>query len=99
LAGQRRDHRRPDAHARHRPRRREGDRDAHLGLAARRHKDARRRSGIVAVSSLTVVRGRHGEFTLTLRYSYADRPPSFAKRVEVAKQMLRESLTHLEHTP
>jgi hypothetical protein len=59
-------------------------------------KDASRRSGIVAVSSLTVVRSQDGELTLTLRYSYEDRPPYFAKRVEVARKMLRESLDRLE---
>ena len=59
-------------------------------------KDANRRSGIVQVSSLTIVCSQDGKLTLTLRYSYEDRPPSFGKRIEVARKMLRESLDHLE---
>jgi hypothetical protein len=45
---------------------------------------------------LTVVHGQDGELTLTLRYSYEGRPPSFGKRVELAKKLLRESLERLE---
>ena len=55
-----------------------------------------RRSGIAQASSLTVVRCVDGELTLTLRYSYEDRPPSFAKRIEMARKMLRDSLDRLE---
>ena len=58
--------------------------------------DASRRSGIVAVSSLTIVRSADGELTLTLRYSYESRPPSFGKRIGMAKKMLREALDYLE---
>ena len=54
-----------------------------------------RRSRIAQISSLTIVRGADGELTLTLRYSYEGRPPTFAKRVELAKKMLRESLERL----
>ncbi len=59
-------------------------------------KGASRRTGIVEISSLTVVRGEDGGLTLTLRYSYEGRPPSFGKRIEMAKQMLREPLECLE---
>jgi hypothetical protein len=76
-----------------RQRDRKRPREVHA-LSAR--KDASRRSENVQISSLTVVRGQDGELTLTLRYSYADRPPSFRNRTEVAKKMLRESLDRLE---
>ncbi len=59
-------------------------------------KDASRSSSIVAVSSLNIIRGQDGALTLTLRYSYEDRPLSFAKRVEMVKKLLRESLDSLE---
>jgi hypothetical protein len=52
---------------------------------------------VVEVSSLSVVRGEDGALTLTLRYSYEGRPPSFGKRIEMAKKMLREPLDRLEH--
>jgi hypothetical protein len=60
-------------------------------------KGASRLPGIVEVSSLSVVRGEDGGLTLTLRYSYEGRPPSFGKRVEMAKKMLREPLDRLEN--
>jgi hypothetical protein len=63
-------------------------------LSAR--KDANRHSGIVEVSSLTIIRSLDGRLTLTLRYSYEDKPPSFGKRIELARKMLRESVDRLE---
>ena len=59
-------------------------------------KGARRHPGIAEVSSLTVGCGEDGRLTLTLRYSYEGRPPSFGKRIEMARKMLREPLARLE---
>ncbi len=46
---------------------------------------------------MNVARGEDGGLTLTLRYSYEGRAPSFGKRIEMAKKMLREPLDRLEN--
>jgi hypothetical protein len=43
-----------------------------------------------------VSRTREGGLIIAVRYSYEGRPPSFKKRIEMAKAMLREAVDRLE---
>jgi hypothetical protein len=49
--------------------------------------------GALAVS---VSRTREGGLIIAVRYSYEGRPPSFKKRTEMAKAMLREAVDRLQ---
>jgi hypothetical protein len=49
--------------------------------------------GAVAVS---VSRTREGGLIIAVRYSYEGRPPSFKKRIDMAKAMLREAVDRLQ---
>jgi hypothetical protein len=49
--------------------------------------------GALAVS---VSRTREGGLIIAVRYSYEGRPPSFKKRVEMTKAMLREAVDRLQ---
>jgi hypothetical protein len=49
--------------------------------------------GGVAVS---VSRTREGGLIIAVRYSYEGRPPSFKKRIDMAKAMLREAVDRLQ---
>jgi len=49
--------------------------------------------GTLAVS---VSRTREGGLIIAVRYSYEGRPPSFRKRIEMARAMLREAVDRLQ---
>jgi hypothetical protein len=49
--------------------------------------------GTLAVS---VSRTREGSLIIAVRYSYEGRPPSFKKRIEMAKAMLRKAVDRLQ---
>ena len=49
--------------------------------------------GTLAVS---VSRTREGGLIIAVRYSYEGRPPSFKKRIELVKAMLREAVDRLQ---
>jgi hypothetical protein len=49
-------------------------------------------AGTLAVS---VSRTREGSLIIAVRYSYEGRPPSFKKRIEMAKATLREAVDRL----
>ena len=49
--------------------------------------------GTLAVS---VSRTRDGGLIIAVRYSYEGRPPSFKKRIEMAKAMLRKAVDRLQ---
>jgi hypothetical protein len=49
--------------------------------------------GTLAVS---VSRTREGSLIIAVRYPYEGRPPSFKKRIEMAKAMLRKAVDRLQ---
>ncbi|ABG05194.1 hypothetical protein Rxyl_2264 [Rubrobacter xylanophilus DSM 9941] len=55
-----------------------------------------RRSGTVEPLALTIIRGEDSGLTLTLRYSYEGKPPSFGERTTMVAVLLREVLDLLQ---